>query len=45
MVGTIKTSAAAVNLSVQLIDAGGDTSGTPLTFSGTAYFAKVGDIK
>ena len=45
IVGTIKTSTSAVNLAVELIDAGGDTSGTPLTFSGTAYFAKVGDIK
>jgi hypothetical protein len=45
IIGTIKTTSAAVNLSVQLIDAGGDTSGTPLSFSGTAYFAKVGTIK
>jgi len=45
IIGTIKTTSAAVNLSVQLIDAGGETSGTPLSFSGTAYFAKVGTIK
>jgi len=44
LMGTITTGGSALSLVVRVIDSGGDTGPGSLTFSGTAYIAKVGAI-
>jgi hypothetical protein len=44
IMGTISTSGSALNLVIRVIDATGDSGPGTLTFSGTAYIAKVGLI-
>jgi hypothetical protein len=44
LMGTISTSASALSLVVRIVDATGESGPGILTFSGTAYIAKVGSI-
>ena len=44
IMGTITTSTSALSLSIRVIDSTGDSAPTGITFSGTAYIAKVGGI-
>jgi hypothetical protein len=44
IMGTISTSGSTLNLVIRVIDATGDSGPGTLTFSGTAYIAKVGSI-
>lgn len=44
IMGTIATAAAASTLVVRIFDAGGDSSPGSVTFSGTAFIAKVGSV-
>jgi hypothetical protein len=44
IVGTLKTLASSQEFSIRIIDRTGDTGGSPMVFSGTAYIAKVGTI-
>ena len=44
IMGTIATTAAASTLVVRIFDAGGDSSPGSVTFSGTAFIAKVGSV-
>jgi len=44
MMGTISTSASALSFSIRVIDSTGDSAPSGITFSGTAYIAKVGSI-
>ena len=44
IIGTLKTLANAQTFSIRIIDRTGDTGGSPMVFSGTAYIAKVGTI-
>jgi hypothetical protein len=44
IIGTLKTLTDAQTFSIRIIDRTGDTGGSPMVFSGTAYIAKVGNI-
>jgi hypothetical protein len=44
IMGTISTSGSPLNLVIRVIDATGESGPGTLTFSGTAYIAKVGSI-
>jgi hypothetical protein len=44
IMGTITTSTSALSLVVRIIDATGESGGSGITFSGTAFIAKVGSI-
>jgi hypothetical protein len=44
LMGTISTTGSALSLVIRVIDATGESGFGSLTFSGTAYIAKVGSI-